>query len=59
MPDTPAARAELAAGLASLAPEAEGLRGAAEALRLLQRDPGLAWQWFALGLLAEELAGEG
>jgi hypothetical protein len=56
--DTPAARAELAAGLASLAPEAEGLRGAAEALRLLQRDPDLAWQCFALGLLAEELAGE-
>lgn len=57
--DTPAARAELAAGLASLAAEAEGLQGAGEALRLLQRDPDLAWQCFALGLLAEELADDG
>lgn len=56
--DTPAARAELAAGLEALAPDAEGLRGAREALRLLQRDGDLAWQCFALGLLAEELAGE-
>jgi len=57
--DAPAARAELRAGLASLAAAAEGLQGAGEALRLLQRDPDLAWQCFALGLLAEELAGDG
>ena len=57
--DAPAARAELAAGLAALAAEAEGLQGAGEALRLLQADPDLAWQCFALGLLAEKLADEG
>jgi ABC-type Mn2+/Zn2+ transport system ATPase subunit len=57
--DTPAARAELMAGLASLAAAAEGLQDAGEALRLLQRDPDLAWRCFALGLLAEELAGDG
>ena len=57
--DAPAARAELAAGLAALAVEADGLQGAGEALRLLQSDPDLAWQCFALGLLAEELAGDG
>lgn len=57
--DTPAARAELAAGLAALVADAEGLRGAAEALRLLRRDPDLAWQCFAMALLAEELADAG
>ena len=57
--DAPAARDELAAGLAALAAEAEGLQGAGEALRLLQADPDLAWQCFALGLLAEELADDG
>jgi hypothetical protein len=56
--DAPAARDALAAGLAALATEAEGLRGAGEALRLLQADRGLAWQCFAMGLLAEELAGD-
>lgn len=53
--DTPAARAELAAGLAGLVEHAAHLPGAAEALRLLQHDSDLAWQCFALGLLAEEL----
>lgn len=57
--DAPAARAELMSGLASLDAAAAGLQGAGEALRLLQRDPDLAWQCFALGLLAEELAGDG
>ncbi len=56
--DDPAARAELAAALAALAPEVEGLRGAAEALRILGRDADLAWQCYAMSLLAEELAGE-
>ena len=49
---------ELAAGLAALAPEVEGLRGATEALRLLDRDDGLAWQCYAMALLAEALADE-
>jgi len=49
-------REQLAAGLAALTPEVEGLRGAAEALRLLARDPDLAWQCYAMALLAEELA---
>ena len=56
--DTPMGRADLRSGLERLEPEARGLRGASEALRLLQRDPDLAWQCFAMALLAEELAGE-
>jgi hypothetical protein len=56
--DRPDLRAQLAAGLAGLAAEAEGLRGATEALRLLRRDPDLAWQCYALALLAEALAAE-
>lgn len=52
------ARRQLAAGLEALASEAEGLRGATEALRLLRRDEKLAWQCYAMALLAEELAGE-
>ena len=55
--DDPAGRAQLAAALEALAPEAQGLRGATEALRLLSRDSDLAWQCYALSLLAEELAG--
>ena len=39
-------------------PEVEGLRGATEALRLLRRDGELAWQCFAMALLADELAGD-
>lgn len=54
--DDPALRAELAAGLAGLSAEVEGLRGASEALRLLGRDGDLAWQCYAMALLAEELA---
>jgi len=54
--DAPAARSELAAGLEALAAQAEGLQGAGEALRLLRADPDLAWQCFAMALLAEELA---
>ncbi len=56
--DDPAARAQLAAGLDTLTPAIEGLRGAAEALRLLGRDGDLAWQCYAMALLAEELGGE-
>jgi hypothetical protein len=56
--DDPAARAQLRGGLEALAAEAEGLRGAGEALRLLLRDGDLAWQCFACALVAEELAGD-
>ena len=56
--DDPPLRAELAAGLDALAPEVEGLRGATEALRLLRRDDDLAWQCYAMSLLAEHLADE-
>ena len=56
--DEPALRAELAAGLEALQPEVDGLRGATEALRLLRRDGDLAWQCYAMSLLAEHLAGE-
>jgi hypothetical protein len=54
--DTPDRRSELRAALERLAPEAEGLRGAGEALRLLLADADLAWQAFAYSLLAERLA---
>ncbi len=54
--DTPGRRTALRAALERLAPEAEGLRGAGEALRLLLADGDLAWQAFAYSLLAERLA---
>ncbi len=56
--DAPERRAELQAGLAALLPHTEGLRGVGEALRLLQRDGDIAWQSFAMALLAESQAGE-
>lgn len=54
--DTPGRRAQLRAGLETLAPKTQGLRGSGEALRLLLADPDLAWQSYSLALLAEELA---
>jgi hypothetical protein len=54
--DTPAARAQLRDGLEELTPDVEGLRAAGEALRLLVGDADLAWQCFALALLAEDLS---
>jgi hypothetical protein len=51
-------RAELANGLDALQPEIDGLRGATEARRLLARDSDLAWQCYAMSLLAEHLADE-
>lgn len=57
--DAPEAREGLRAGLRALEPDAAGLRGAQEALRLLLRDADLAWQCYACALLAEELADEG
>jgi len=56
--DDPTLRAQLAAGLGALTHAVEGLRGAGDALRLLGRDGELAWQCYAMALLAEELAGE-
>ncbi len=56
--DTPERRAQLDVGLAALAPEVEGLRGARESLALLRSDPDLAWQAYATSLLAEALAEE-
>ena len=49
---------QLAAGLDELAPIARDLPRAREAVLFLVRDLDLAWRLFALGLLAEELAGE-
>ncbi len=56
--DHPILREQFAAGLVALRSEAEAMQGAAEALRLLARDPDLAWQSYAMALLAEALAGE-
>lgn len=56
--DGSAARAQLAAGLVMLTPSVEGLCGAADALHLLEHEGDLAWQCFAMALLAEELSGE-
>ena len=56
--DSEPARARLRAGLESLQAEAEGLRGIGEALRVLLADGDLAWQCFAMSLLAEALAGD-
>ncbi len=54
--DSAPARARLRDGLESLQSEAEGLRGIGEALRVLLADEDLAWQCYAMSLLAEELA---
>lgn len=56
--DTPERRAVLRAGLEELQPEVANLRGIAEALRLLLADGGLAWQAYALAMLAEALGEE-
>jgi hypothetical protein len=56
--DSTAARARLRAGLESLQAEAEGLRGIGEALRVLLADGDLAWQCFAMSLLAEAMGDE-
>jgi hypothetical protein len=56
--DDAKAREQLATGLEALAPDIRGLRGAEEALRLLGSDRDLAWQCYAMALLADELADE-
>lgn len=54
--DDPERRAELRAALEELRVVAEGLRGAREALALLVRDGDLAWQAYAMSLVASALA---
>jgi hypothetical protein len=56
--DAPERRAQLETGLAALAPEVAGLRGARESLALLRSDSDLAWRAYATSLLAEALADE-
>lgn len=54
--DNPERRAQLAAGLAELAPAATGLAEVAAALERLAHDADLAWQCNAMARLAEHLA---
>lgn len=54
--DDPARRAELRRGLEALHADADGLRGAREALALLLQDDDLAWQAYAMALVAAALA---
>jgi hypothetical protein len=54
--DSQAARAQLLAGLEALAPETAGLAKTDAARIELLADPGLAWQCFARGVLADALA---
>lgn len=49
-------RAELAARLRALEPDAEGLPAVAAALRELGEDPELAWRVYAWALLAEHVS---
>jgi hypothetical protein len=56
--DAPERRASLAAALAGLAAEADGLPTVSEALATLQGEPDLAWRTLALALIADELADE-
>ena len=56
--DDAALRAQLAAGLDDLEAETDGLPSAIAALRLLRADGDLAWQSYAMSLLAAELTAE-
>jgi 8-oxo-dGTP diphosphatase len=57
--DTPGGRAQLAAALARARDDAEGLPSVEAALDALLATPDLAWRWFALALLADELTAGG
>lgn len=57
--DGPKRRRELAEGLASLTTLVERLPAATEALAALRLDSDLAWQCYAMALLAEALAEAG
>jgi hypothetical protein len=54
--DAPEHRVALQSGLKRLAPAVEGYAQVEDALRDLLEDDNLAWQAYALGLLAEALA---
>jgi hypothetical protein len=54
--DSPARRAQLAGGLASLAVAARSLEHVTSALARLRADEQLAWQCYAMSRLAEHLA---
>jgi hypothetical protein len=54
--DTAERRRALAAALAALAGEAEGLPAVSATLQTLRAEPELAWRSLALALLADELA---
>ena len=56
--DNPHARAQLAAGSRELGRELGPLDDLADPLLLLTEDADLAWQCYAMALLAEELADE-
>jgi hypothetical protein len=56
--DAPAARTALAAALAALRADAEGLPGVGEALRELVGESELAWRCYASAILADSLAGD-
>jgi hypothetical protein len=56
--DEPARREALAAALAALSAEAEGLPHVSEALRALVGTPDVAWRAYACSLLAKELGDE-
>ena len=56
--DDPGARAQLGAGLSELGRELGPLHDLTAPLRLLTQDADLAWQCYAMALLAEELADE-
>jgi hypothetical protein len=56
--DGPGARAQLAAGLAELGHGLSSPHDLTESLDLLAQDADLAWQCYAMALLAEELAAE-
>jgi hypothetical protein len=55
---SPARKAALADGLASLRDEVEGLPEVSARLERLLADQELGWRWFACTLLADELVGE-
>jgi hypothetical protein len=51
-------REELADGLQRLRATAGGLSHVVDRIDVLAAEPGLAWRWFAVTLLAEELSGD-
>jgi hypothetical protein len=56
--DAPGRRVALTSALGVLAGRADGLPAVGRTLAVLRANEELAWRWFALALLAEELAGE-